>query len=116
MEQINKIELRGTVGNVYTKSHGETTKTRFSIVTNYAYKSRGGDPVIETLWLNVTAWEGKDIPDLSGLKKGMCVHLIGRLRPYKYTSSQDGVERQDYEVVAREVVIVEEEALSAQMR
>lgn len=114
MEQINKIELRGTVGNVSSRPVGETVVTRFSIVTNYAYKSRGGESVIETLWLNVTAWEGKGIPDLSGLKKGMCVHLIGRLRPYKYTTS-DGIERQDYEVVAKEVVIVEEEALSAQM-
>ena len=114
MEQINKIELRGTVGNGTSRPFGETAKTRFSIVTNYAYKSRGGEPVIETLWLNVTAWEGKDIPDLSGLKKGMCVHLIGRLRPYKYTNSE-GVERQDYEVVAKEVIIVEEEALSAQV-
>lgn len=114
MEQINKIELRGTVGYVSYKTIGESTCTRFSVVTNYAYKGRGGESNIETLWLNVTAWDGKGIPDLSGLQKGMCVHLIGRLRPYRYTT-QEGLERQDYEVVAREVVIVEEDVLSAQM-
>jgi len=114
MEQLNRIELRGKVGNVYLYSNGNTHNARFGLVTNYAYKSKKGEPVIETFWHNVVAWEGKGVVDLRSLEKGQIVYVCGRLRQDKYTNS-DGVERQTDEVIAREVRIENATELSPQM-
>ena len=42
MEQINKIELRGNVGNVKLQTVGNNENIRFSVATNYAYKDKEG--------------------------------------------------------------------------
>ena len=104
MEQINKIELRGNVGNVKLQNVGNNEAIRFSVATNYAYKGKDGQPVIETTWHNVTAWNGKGMPDFRRIDKGSLVHVIGRLRMQKFEGS-DGLERQMYEVVASRIEI-----------
>ena len=48
MEQLNRVELRGTVGSVYIKVFGTTRCVNFSVATNYCFKDREGCPVIET--------------------------------------------------------------------
>ncbi len=48
MEQINRIELRGNVGNVKLQNVGNSEVIRFSLATNYAFKGKDGNPVIET--------------------------------------------------------------------
>ena len=55
MEQLNKIELRGNVGNIRVQAVGENEVANFSLATNFAYKSKDGTPVIETTWHNITA-------------------------------------------------------------
>ena len=104
MEQLNRIELRGNVGNAYLNSAGESRMVRFSLATNYVYKSRDGQGVIETTWHNVVAWEGRGMPDFSKIQKGECVHVLGRLRTSRYTTA-DGTEKQVYEVIASRVEI-----------
>ena len=71
MEQINKIELRGNVGNVKLQTVGNNENIRFSVATNYAYKDKEGRPVIETTWHNVTAWNGKGMPDFEDYRYRM---------------------------------------------
>lgn len=71
MEQLNRLEIRGNVGNVNILRVGDTRVAHFSVATNFAYKGRNGEPVIETTWHNVTAWEGnKGIPSLDIICKG----------------------------------------------
>lgn len=106
MEQINKIELRGNVGNVKIQEYGGSESIRFSLATNYAYKGKDGQPVIETTWHNVTAWSGKGMPDFHKIDKGSLVHVLGRLRCQKFENS-DGVEKQVYEVLANRLTIIE---------
>lgn len=106
MEQINKIELRGNVGNVKIQEYGGSESIRFSLATNYAYKGKDGQPVIETTWHNVTAWSGKGMPDFHKIDKGSLVHVVGRLRCQKFENS-DGVEKQVYEVLANRLTIIE---------
>lgn len=53
MEQLNRLEIRGNVGNVNILKVGETRVAHFSVATNFAYKGRNGEPVIETTWHNV---------------------------------------------------------------
>ncbi len=102
MEQLNRVELRGTVGSIYIKDFGTTRCVNFSVTTNYCFKDREGCPVIETTWHRVLAWENRDTADAFKLEKGSQVHVLGRLRIQKYTGA-DGVERQTVEILAQRV-------------
>ena len=103
MEQLNKIELKGNVGNVRISEVGENKVARFSMATNFMYKGREGDAVIETTWHNIVAWSGRGMPDLTKIVKGMPLYVSGRVRTSKFTGS-DGTEKQLYEVVANKIV------------
>ncbi len=109
MEQLNRIELKGCIGNVSVKPVGNSEVARFSVATNYSFNDRGGSLVVETTWHSVTAWrnEGKNsrIVEFSELQKGKNVHVVGRIRTQKYTDSE-GIERTFYEVLASEVSII----------
>ena len=110
MEQLNRIELRGNVGNVRVQSNSDGGQfARFSVATNYVFKGRDGNAVIETTWHNVVAWSGRGMPeDLNAISKGAPVYVVGRLRIQKFTAS-DGSERQSVEVVARTVELLSAE-------
>ncbi|MBQ6286587.1 MAG: single-stranded DNA-binding protein [Bacteroidales bacterium] len=105
MEQLNRVELRGTVGSVYVKDFGTTRCVNFSVATNYCFKDREGYPVIETTWHRVLAWENRDTADAFKMKKGSLVHVLGRLRIQRYTGA-DGVERQAVEIIAKSVTVI----------
>ena len=109
MDHINRIELQGRVGTVRTNIIGENMVANFSLVTEHLYKTRDGGAANETTWHQITAWEGKDMPDLNTITKGMQLNVIGRLRTFRYTNAE-GQERQLYEVVANKIRIVTEEA------
>ena len=102
IEQLNRIELRGNVGNVRLSNVGDSTVARFSLATNFVYKGREGDAVIETTWHNIVAWNGKGMPDLEKIEKGMPLYVCGRLRSSRFTGS-DGTEKQVFEVVANKI-------------
>jgi len=105
MEQLNRIELRGMVGSVNTQIYEAGQVSHFTVATNHAYKDRNGGAVIDTTWHNVTAWENKEIQDLDKIGKGTKVHVVGRVRYNKYTGI-DGVERNNIEVLASKVNII----------
>jgi hypothetical protein len=107
MEQINRIELRGNIGNIKIQDVGDTQVARFSLATNYIYKGRDGNPVIETTWHNIVAWKGKGIVDFGTLCKGAPVTVGGRLRSREYNDSEGNL-RQVMEVLANRVELVEE--------
>ena len=107
MEQLNQIKLRGTVGFVRQQNVNGRMVVHLSVATNYVYKDRNGDPVIETTWHNVTAWEGKSFTNLAKFEKGCKVEVEGRLRSQRYTESE-GIERYAYEVVAYQLKLIEE--------
>ena len=108
MEHINRIELQGRVGSVRTNEYNGSRVANFSLATDMLYKTRDGGAVNETTWHQVTAWEGRDMPDLNAIVKGTPVHVTGRLRTFRYTNSE-GVDRQLYEVVAYKIRILSEE-------
>ena len=104
MEQLNKVELRGIVGNAKSQSVGDCSVTRFSVATDHIYKSRSGMPVVETTWHNCTAWSNT-IPDATKLERGNGVHLTGRLRMQRYTGA-DGSERTATEILVQSLEIL----------
>ena len=80
MEFLNKIELRGIVGQSSLNRVGDSQVCRFSLVTEYSYKDRGNNPVVDVTWFNITAWEGKNMPELHLIGKGVIVQVAGRVR------------------------------------
>lgn len=115
MEQLNRIELRGTVGSIKIQKISDANVANFTLATNLAYRDKDGCAIIETTWHNVTAWESKEIHDLDKIEKGSKVHLVGRIRNQRFTGT-DGVDRTMYEVVARTVDLIDDqEVLQYQM-
>ena len=107
MEQLNRIEIRGNVGSVNILKVGNTRVAHFSVATNFAYKDRNGEPVIETTWHNVTAWEGnKGIPSFDIICKGFPIYVTGRLRNQKYIAG-DGSDRTSWDIIANTIEPVE---------
>lgn len=105
MENINKIELAGTIGSARISNVGNRHVGRFSVATNYSYKAQDGSHVIETTWHSVVFW-AKPGHDLSEFTKGTKVHAIGRLKQSRYTTA-DGEDRCSYEVLAQTLEIAE---------
>ena len=106
MEQLNKVELRGVLGTIRLQNVGGSSFATMMVATNYCYKDGDGCPVIETTWHMVTAWEGKGCQDLSLLKKGDKVHVIGRLRCRKYIDAA-GIDRTQMDIVTSNLKRIE---------
>lgn len=108
MEQLNKVILRGFVGNVSLYNGAERLMARLSVGTGNAYKSSNGTPVIETQWHRVICWEGKYVKGLEQIQKGSRVQIEGRIRYNKYTGD-DMVEHTYAEIQANKLEILPEE-------
>ncbi|MCQ2181877.1 MAG: single-stranded DNA-binding protein [Bacteroidales bacterium] len=106
MEQLNRIELRGTVGSVRLQTYDDNVVARMSVATNVAYRDKDGSAVIETTWHNVSAWEGKEIRNLEKIEKGTKVYVQGRLRNTRFVG-QDGIEHYSTDIQAYRIVIIE---------
>ena len=105
MEYLNKIELRGIVGTAALNRVGDSQVCRFSVATEYSFKDRDNNPVVDTTWFNITAWEGKNMPDLRLVVRGAIVQVSGRVRTYKFTTA-DGSDRSGWEILARRVTLL----------
>lgn len=102
MEQLNRVQLRGRVGNVRTAQVGEKQVCHFSVATNIVYRGADNQTVEEVTWHNCNFWSNRKYPDLSFIKVGMPVELTGRMKSDRYQAS-DGTERTSYEILAFEV-------------
>lgn len=103
-KSINRVELRGNVGfdpRINSLEEGFQVM-RLSLATNEAYKNRKGEWQEETVWHNVVAWAGKNMPDFSLIRKGNTLSVTGRIKPVNY-QTKAGVERQTYEIVATSI-------------
>ena len=100
MEQLNRVELRGIVGNARATKIGNRHMVRFSLATNLAYKDLEGGVVIETQWSNVVCFESDKVHvDLDSIEKGDKLHVIGRLKNQRYMT-ESGEERYSTEIYA----------------
>ena len=112
MEFLNKVHLRGIVGTSDVKDFQGKKYIRYSIVTEYAYMNQNNEATVETFWINVIAYEGKNISgeDILNIKKGTKIEVIGRLKSTSYTDTE-GNRRSVVGVVANEIHILNEESL-----
>ncbi len=108
MEYLNRIEINGRVGTIRHAEFNGSKVTNFSVVSEYLYKTRDGNPVLETTWFNVTAWHNREMNDFDRMVKGMPVHVSGRIRASKYTNAE-GIDKQFFEIMANKVEYLKEE-------
>jgi single-strand DNA-binding protein len=109
MQQLNKIELKGIVGNIRIQEFDGNRMARIGLATCYGYRDRDGAAVIDTSWHSVVAWEGRNIKDLDKIAKHTKLHVIGRIRYQSYTG-MDGVDRISTDIVASRVEIIQDES------
>ena len=111
-EFLNKVHLRGVVGTSDVKDFQGKKYIRCSVVTEYAYMNQNNEAIVETFWINVVAYEGKNVSgeDILNIKKGTKIEIVGRLRNLKYTDAE-GNQRSVIEVIANEIHIINEEKL-----
>ena len=98
---VNRVELRGNVGfdpKIIDLEDGGSFM-KLSLATNETFKNRKGELQEETVWHNVIAWCGRNMPDFSQIRKGSRVFVVGRIKPVQY-QTKSGTERQTYEIVA----------------
>ncbi len=105
MEQLNRIEIRGRVGNTRISAVGEKAVCRFSVATNLVYRNSENVAVEEVTWHNCNLWSSKRFPDLSIIRTGAAVSVTGRVRTNKYTAA-DGTDRYSTEIVVNELQIL----------
>ena len=105
MEQLNKVELRGIVGNARVQNIGDTSMIRFSVATDHVFRDKNGGVVVETTWHQVVAFKNDSMPDLSAIVRGTGVEVVGRLRNNRFADS-NGNERTVTEIIASSISIV----------
>ena len=108
MEFLNKIEIRGIVGNSSIQKVGDTRICRFSVVTELAYKENDGTNIIESTWFSCQIFEGPGICNLDTITRGAIVHVIGRLKCNRYVDA-NGNDRVQYEIVAQKLDVMKED-------
>jgi single-strand DNA-binding protein len=105
---LNKVMIIGNLGKdpemKYTPQG--TPITTFSVAVSRTRKGPDGQPIDETEWFRVVAWEKLAETCNEYLRKGSKVYIEGRLQTRKYTG-QDGQERQMVEVVANEMQMLD---------
>ena len=105
MEQLNKVELRGIVGNARVQNIGDTSMIRFSVATDHVFRDKNGGVVVETAWQQVVAFKNDSMPALSAIVRGAGVEVVGRLRNNRFLDS-NGNERTVTEILASKLSIV----------
>ena len=107
---INRVEILGRVGaDPRITLVGEKRNARFPVATKEQFRDRNGGLHEETTWHNVAVWQGKGSPDLEGIRKGVEVHLYGRIRNTKYRGP-DGEEKYFSEITANHCKVCKEQA------
>lgn len=108
MQFLNKIEIRGIVGNSSIQKVGDTRICRFSVVTELAYKGNDGTNIIESTWFSCQVFQGTGICNLDDITRGAIVHVIGRLKCNRYVDA-NGNDRVQYEIVAQKLDVMKED-------
>lgn len=105
-KSINKVELRGRVGQDarILKTENGVMAARFTLATNEIIKGRDESLREETTWHNIVAWSRRGMPDFELIRKGTFLALEGKIRYVKYTSSA-GEEKNMTEIVAQKITI-----------
>ncbi len=102
---INRVEILGRVGaDPRITTTGTSRSARFPVATNEQFRDRSGGLHEETTWHNIALWQGKSTPDFNSIRKGVMVHIYGRIRNSKFTG-MDGEDKYFSEINAQHLEI-----------
>lgn len=97
MENLNSVEIKGILGSIRI---GELSVGKYA---RMAISTKHGD---DTEWHSVIAWESDRLGcDLSALKDGMNLHIVGRLHNQTYVD-KNGIDRAFTEIMAQSIKII----------
>ncbi len=108
---LNKVILIGRLGRdpeiKYTPSGAPVAK--FSLATDEVFKDRAGEQQRRTEWHNIVAWN--KLAEICGeyLTKGRQVYIEGSIRSRQW-EDQSGNKRTSYEIVARDMRMLDSKA------
>jgi len=92
---------------------GDSQVAKFSIATNETFKDRSGALKEETTWHNVSVWASRNTDDFNLLRKGVLVHVVGKIRNARYQNSE-GEDRYYTEVSATRMKVRRDERQGVQ--
>lgn len=101
---MNQVFITGNVGRdaEVTQFDNGRSVTSFSVATNESFKDNRGEWVDRVEWHNVVCW-GRLSEVAAGIRKGMRVCVVGKLKTEKYTD-RNNVEKYVTKVVAKQVM------------
>jgi single-strand DNA-binding protein len=112
---LNKIMLIGNLGRDPEMNYTSSGKavTKFSLAVSRRMKdAESGENREETTWFTIVAWEGLADTCFKYLHKGSKVYIEGRMTSRKYVN-KDGVEVTAWEVIARDMEMLDPKNASA---
>lgn len=105
-EFLNRIIIRGIVGNVNYMDIGRSDKlVNLDIVTEYCYLNDNGETTMDLTWFNVRTYEKTITPADTEIKKGAILELEGRIVNRRYVN-ENGETKYVQEVIAKKVKIL----------
>jgi len=107
MEQLNRVELIGTVGNSNIVNVSDASLCKCQLATAFIYKAKDGSCVIENTWHSLVIYSSDKI-SVNTLKKitsGTKLHVIGRLRNTRYADAE-GKDACVVDVIVKELEII----------
>ncbi len=113
MEQLNRVELRGIVGEIRISPVGNAKVANFSVLTQHTFKAKDGIQVISDTWHKVCVWANTEpqAKYLARIKPNDLVFVSGRIKVRTFVR-QDGAQATVHEIVASRVEILKEDILS----
>lgn len=110
MEALNKVELRGFVGDIRITPVGSAKVANFSVCTQHTFKAKDGTQVISDTWHKVSVWANSEpqAKYLERIKPNDRVFVSGRIKVKTYIR-QDGTQATLHEIAAQRVEILTED-------
>ena len=107
MEFLNKVQLRGIVGQCTLTPVHDRTYARMSVMTQAVSQGSDGAALVSVTWHNVSAFNGPDISlsDLQSITKGTKVELEGLIVQQRYTRA-DGAECSTTVISAKKLSVI----------
>lgn len=108
MPNLNQVLISGRITKDIELKHTPkgTATCNFSIANDRKYKDGDGTWQSDTIFINIQAWSSIAETIFNNAKKGMAVLVEGRLSCRNWTT-QDGQNRQTWEVIANNIHILE---------
>ncbi len=107
MASFNKVMIIGNLcADVDARPAGSSTVAHMRVAVNEAFKSKSGEKVERTVYVDVEAWDKQAENAARYLGKGSAVFVEGRLQMDEWTDEATGGKRSKLKIRADRVVFL----------